>query len=438
MKHKEPFFIRNIEWILVIILLIKIASYFSVTEVRIIRQFFKVISRVGMTVSILLILIRLRTLGCVNTWRLKNSLNVFLYILYLGLGFVSFTWSTDPSYSALQWFMTFESFVFVFIFFKVICTLNQYFSHHQINLIDIFIKSTFPILLTFAIGSFAFPDIFYREMRGGDEIRLGGWIMNPNELGMLASLNGALAYVMLTKGEKVEKIFPLISIAVAIAILFLTASRSSLIGFVIIIGILILRSNSKKLKVTMILGMLILVPLAIRFIIFKNEGGISEVLSMTGRIPFWTALLNEGIVKEPFFGYGFMRINYIDHFQGLNTYAGNMTHNTFLQVLMNLGFVGFFIALFQVILTIKNYLKNKRTVYGDFFIALFIPVMINSFTEFGIFGDANYGILFWQFLIFLFVFEKRHFLTSIERLKVKKFNKNFPHNDPNMGIKQPK
>lgn len=167
----------------------------------------------------------------------------------------------------------------------------------------------------------------------------------------------------------------------------------------------------------------LIAPFAIKTIIFKDGGGVDEVLSMTGRLPFWKALLNEGIVKEPFFGYGFMRINYTDYFQGLNTYPGKMTHNTFMQVLMNLGFVGLFIAIFQVFFTVKNYFKNKTDKYAPFFIAMFIPVMINSFTEFGIFGDANYGILFWQFLIFLFVFESRKHLTSIEKASLKRFQK---------------
>ena len=57
---------------------------------------------------------------------------------------------------------------------------------------------------------------------------------------------------------------------------------------------------------------------------------MGEVLSMTGRIPYWMALLQEDIVKEPFFGYGFRRINYTDYFEGLNTYAEKMTHNTFM------------------------------------------------------------------------------------------------------------
>lgn len=189
-------------------------------------------------------------------------------------------------------------------------------------------------------------------------------------------------------------------------------------------GLLIMQSDNKKVKIALIgLGVLV-TPFAINEIIFKDGGGVEEVMSMTGRLPFWTALLQEGIIKEPFFGYGFMRINYTEYFQGLNTYPGKMTHNTFMQILMNLGFVGLFIGLFQVFFTVKNYFKSKKDDYANYFIALFIPVMINSFTEFGIFGDANYGILFWQFLIFIFLFEKREHLTTSEKNAVKKFYTN--------------
>jgi exopolysaccharide production protein ExoQ len=263
-------------------------------------------------------------------------------------------------------------------------------------------------------------------MPGGEEIRLGGWIMNPNELGMLASILGTLSYLYLIERKGLKKIFPFISIFSALLILLLTSSRSSLIGFLLIIGVLILKSGSKKLKIAMTVLLAIVAPLAIKVIIFKDGGGVEEVMSMTGRLPFWTALLNEGIVKEPFFGYGFMRINYTEYFQGLNTYPGKMTHNTFMQVLMNLGFVGLFIAIFQVFFTIRNYIKEKTSDYALFFIAMIIPIMINSFTEFEIFGDANYGILFWQFLIFLFLFEKREHLTSLEKAWLCKFKREIP------------
>lgn len=421
-SNKEPYLIRNINTILSVILFIKIAGYFSITDVKIITQIFKVISRVGMTMLVFLILQQLKNYGCVNILRLKNTFNLLLYIGYLLLGFASFTWSTDPMYSALQWFMTFESFVFVYLFYIVVYTINIFYPHKKINLVNLFVKAIFPIIVIFIIGSFVLPDFFYREMRGGEETRLGGWIMNPNELGMLASILGALSYLYLIEKKGLKKLFPLISIFSALTILLLTSSRSSLIGFLLIIGVLILKSGSKKLKIAMFALMAIVAPIAIKVIIFKDGGGVEEVMSMTGRLPFWKALLNEGIVKEPFFGYGFMRINYTEYFQGLNTYPGKMTHNTFMQVLMNLGFVGLFIALFQVFFTIKNYIKEKTSDYSTFFIALIIPIMINSFTEFGIFGDANYGILFWQFLIFLFLFEKREHLTTLEKAWLRKFN----------------
>jgi len=422
-KAKDPFLIRNISTLLSIVLFIKIAGYFSITDVKIITQIFKVISRVGMTITVFYMLQRLKSFGCVNILQLKNTFNLILYVVYLILGFASFAWSTDPMYSALQWFMTFESFVFVYFFFLVVYTVNIFYPHKKISLVNLFVKAIFPIILIFILGSFILPDFFYREMRGGEETRLGGWIMNPNELGMLSSMLGALSYLFLLEQKGLRKIFPILAMIGALVILMLTSSRSSLIGFLLIIGLLILKSDNKKLKTVLFVVMLLVAPIAINTIIFKDGGGVEEVMSMTGRLPFWTALLNEGIVKEPFFGYGFMRINYTDYFQGLNTYPGKMTHNTFMQVLMNLGFVGLFVALFQVFFTIRNFVISRKNAYGKFFIALVIPVMINSFTEFGIFGDANYGILFWQFLIFLFLFEKRVHLTSLEKAWLRKSNK---------------
>ena len=418
-KKKEPFLLKYIMGILSLVMFIKIAGYFAITEVRVISQIYKTLSRVGMTVVIWLILKKLKKLGCIDILEFNGSAPVIYYALYLLLGFSSFMWSTKPDYSALQWFMTFESFVFVYIFYKVVYTINIFYPDKRINLIKIFVRANFPIILTFVIGSQLLPDFFYREMRGGEEIRLGGWIMNPNELGMLASMLGALAYNQMVATKK-KKIYSIIVLISALFIVVLTASRSSLLGFLLIIGILILRSDNKALKITMITLMVVVAPIAVKEIVFKEEGSMEEVMSMTGRLPFWTALLQEGIIKEPFLGYGFMRINYTDYFQGLNTYPGRMTHNTFMQILMNLGFIGFFIGAMQVFYTVKNFFKNLDDDYANFFIAVFIPVIINSLTEFGIFGDANYGILFWQFLMFLFVFKQRTFLTTFEKSWIKK------------------
>ncbi len=422
MPKNIPYIVRNISILLVIILCVKIAGYFCVVEDRTINQIFKIIARVGMTGLIIILQFRLIRLGCQPLFKYENVLAPVFYLIYLCIAIASFSWSTDPAYSILQWLMTFESLVFVFVFMRVISMINTYFPAYKIDLIKTFTLAIFPIMVIFIAGSFIDPDLFYRGMRGGEEQRLGGYYMNPNELGMLSSIGAAMTYLYFQKAKK--KFFPIIVLIAAIVVLVLTASRSSAIGFLLIMGILILQSDNKKLKVFMFIGIALAVPAILKFVIFKDGGGVEEVLSMTGRIPFWTALLQEGIIKEPFFGYGFMRINYTDYFESLNTYAAKMTHNTFMQVLMNLGFVGFFIAFWQLVLTIRNFFKERKiSLYGNFFIALFIPAFINSLTEFGIFGETNYGILFYQFLILLFVVKIRENRSKKEILLFNLFQK---------------
>lgn len=418
-----PAIIRNISSLLIMIMFFKIAGYFTIVDDRTITQILKVILRIGMTICILYTYHRIVSYGCVASFVYKNSFNIMLYAVYLFLGMASFLWSTKPSYSSLQWLMTFESFVFVFFFIKVIILVNYYFPDYKVDMIKIFSWAIFFIQVILLIGSLIAPDVFYREMRGGEEIRFGGYLMNPNELGMLASIGAALGYLLFQTSKK--KFWPLIILLTGVLTLALTTSRSSMIGFLLIMFVLIVKSDNKKLKMIMVVGIGLAVPFILQYVIFKEGGGVEEVMSMTGRIPFWTALLNEGIVREPFLGFGFMRINYIDTFQGVHTYPGRMTHNTFMQVLMNLGFIGFFIAFWNLVLTIKNFFIEKGHFYGDFFIAMLIPVFINSLTEFGIFGDANYAILFYQFMMFLFVIKYHPQLSLTEKVKLKLLYKKY-------------
>jgi O-antigen ligase len=96
-----------------------------------------------------------------------------------------------------------------------------------------------------------------------------------------------------------------------------------------------------------------------------------------------------------------MRIAYTDAFQSVHTYAGKMTHNTFIQVLMNLGFVGLALVFLQMAFTFRGALKLPNPTDRLMFAAVLIPIVINSLTEFGIWGETNSGILFWQLLVFV-------------------------------------
>ena len=247
--------------------------------------------------------------------------------------------------------------------------------------------------------------------------------MNPNELGMLCVVGAALCFPAILRGPGRGKA-ALLAGLMLFAVLA-TGSRSSLSGFFLVgTWFIWTRGNAVQRSVS-ILVLILAVPLAVNMIFIK-QGDVEEVLSMTGRLPFWTALLNEGLPESPLFGFGFMRIAWTDTFQSVHTYAGHMTHNTFIQVLMNLGFFGAFFCLFSLATLFRIRRKNRDHQDAFAFTAIMIPVLINSCTEFGIFGETNFDILIYQLLLLLFSFRLRKIHTPMEQLRMKLSRKRSP------------
>ncbi len=421
--------LRKIERYLFFILLIMIAGYFSWSENVAITRAFKIVSRLGMTLSAFYVHQYILKLGAISAIKLKNKPVLFFYLAYLLLGFASIMWSTDPGYSLLQWFMITESLVFSYYFVKCYLLLDTYFPGHGIKLYRTLGNACFVLLAIFLIGYFVLPDSFLRQVEGGTDFRLGGYLMNPNELGMLAGVGvSSLLFELYHKSNRGSVV---LKILVVLVVLILTKSRSSLVGLMAIIYFHIRRSNHTKLKLAVYVLTFASIPVIVENLILRS-GGMEDILSMTGRLPFWKALVNEGLPREPWLGFGFMRIDYNDHFESVHTYAGQMTHNTFLQVLMNLGFVGFTIVMFQVFFTVKAFLEQQGQT-RLMLLGILIPVMINSMTEFGVFGETNYGILFYQILIITVVLSPPNRLTkrqnlALERRRAKTVKKGFSIN----------
>lgn len=416
-KNEE--FLKRINNYLFVILLLMIACFFTWSENVNITRGIKVVGRMGVMISSIIMYKKIINHGAVNSIGFKNSFSPLFYIFYLFLGFLSFMWSTDPGFSALQWFMTFQSFVFAYFFIKSLKILDLYFPGHSIRLYHLLGNSVFVLQLIFVVGLWVNPDVFFRMTNGGEEARLGGTLMNPNELGMLAGVGVACLIFDLYRFK--NKAWTIIKILIILYALFMTGSRSSLIGALLIIFFHINQTKKQGLKLAIIGAVLLVMPFAINQIILKggDEKRMEEILTLTGRLPFWQALITEGLPREPLLGFGYMRIDYKDFFQSVHTYPGKMTHNTFMQVLMNLGFIGLTIALFQVFFTLKAiFTENKET--RLMLIGILIPILINSFTEFGIFGESNYGILFYQLIIFSVSFKNRAHLTPIQKLHLRK------------------
>lgn len=395
-----------------------IAAFFTWSENITITRVIKVIGRMGMLGASWLVYIKILNYGAVDSLKVKNPLAIGLYLAYLGLGLASFLWTSDLGVSALQWFMTSQTLVFCFFFIKSLYLLDEYFPGHNIKLYNILGNSIFAIILIFLVGMWVNPDEFIRYTHGGTEARLGGFIMNPNELGMLAGV-GVAGFLFDVKRNH-QKYLTIFKIVVLLYALFLTGSRSSLIGAVFIILFYIMLTNNTRLKLAIIGGMLLAVPPLVHTVILKDGDAdrVEEVLSMTGRLPFWQGLINEGLPREPWLGFGFMRIDYNDYFQSRNSYPGMMTHNTFIQVLMNLGFVGLVIVTFQMIFTFMG-IAREEPEKKLMLLSIMIPIMINSFTEFGIFGESNFGILFYQLIILYITFKRNPIITPAQKLHLK-------------------
>lgn len=383
--------------LLTLIVLIKLAGFFTWNEDVGVTRLLKLVSRVAMTAAAYgayrLVLRR----GAIDSFSWRNTLAPLLYGAYLLLGLASVLWSTNPGYSLLQWLMDLETLVFAYYFVKCFLLLDEFFPGSPVRFYNVLGNAAFLILLVFLGGLLVAPDVFYRLTHDGEEARLGGFLMNPNELGMLCVVG--IACLLFNFYRRHRPVGTALKIGLLLLALVLTGSRSSLVGFLLIGFFHLQQSRSSRLKIAANVAALLALP-AVLPLVFIKQGGLDEVLSMTGRLPFWRALLTEALPREPLLGYGFMRISYGDYFQSVHTYAAQMAHNTFLQVLLNLGLVGFTIAMLQLGFTIRSFVRTTNPQLRLLGVGLLIPILINSFTEFGIFGMTNYGILFYQFLLF--------------------------------------
>jgi len=391
-------------WIVAIfiaILMLRISSYFTMTDSLAIARVIKLGTRLMLTGFCTLWWFSLKTKVGAPAIKGNNFMSLGFYMAYLLLGIFSLLWTSSVSTSLLQLSMTIESLFFVFIFYQLWLYKSNELEGLNLRLSRLLSVSITLISIVFIAGIYIAPDMFYRGTHGGEVSRLGGFIINPNELGMLLVIGMAMGIYELFLKNKAK--FYWWAIPLMAYGLIQTGSRSSLIAFGLVLFLYIALYKKVVIKFAMAGLAVLSIPYLVQKVIIKM-GDIGEVMSMTGRIPFWQDLVTHGFTKEPILGYGFMRISYHDKFESIQTYAASMTHNTFIQVLLNLGLVGFAIVSIQMALLAYAILKWKDWKMQLMACSLLIPLIINSLTEFGIFGESNYGIMFYQMVIMMFVF----------------------------------
>lgn len=397
---------QTYNWLLVLLMVImalRITSYFTLFPNSIgLTRIVKVGMRFFLTgFSLVLLVIMIRRIKDFS-FGYKNHLSGLFYLAYALLGVCSILWSTDVMFTVLQLMMLMESILFAMAFYHLL-VVGSFLTKGRASLARILAVSISVISICFLVGLYLDPSTFYRDTHGGAVSRLGGFIINPNELGMLAVIGASMTYIRMREGAGL--FWNIIFWGICVAVLLLTQSRSSLGAFLLVTGLFILLSKSAWLKIGSIGIAVIVLPILVQTIIIK-DGDVGEVMSMTGRLPFWSDLIKYGFPERPILGYGFMSISdspFTNKFDSIHAYAASMTHNTFVQVLINLGLVGAFICIIQMFLTFFAIAKSTDLTLKLTAIAMLIPLLINSATEFGIFGEANYGIYFYHLVILLFI-----------------------------------
>ncbi|MEO0900168.1 MAG: O-antigen ligase family protein [Bacteroidota bacterium] len=384
---------------LVIILAIRISTYFMVSESVVITRIYKFGGRILITILTFYLPYLVKELRIHPDFtKVRQLLPPLFYGVYLWLGAASLAWTSSFEVSFLQLFMDIETMVFAFAFMKMCLYLPHEDEGSAITFARVLWIGAFINVLGILIGSIVNPDTFMRSTHGGNVSRLGGFFINPNELGMLIVV-GLAGLGMDISHQKPTYAKAFIGIILLYS-LFLTSSRSSMISFVLLSGYYLLKYGKKEIIIAAIMLGIFIGPFVFNEV-FLKEGDVEEVSNMTGRLPFWEDLIVYNVPRKPLLGYGFMRIDELDKFAAVHSYAGAMPHNTFLQVLLNLGLLGISIILIQMALTIRGIFKLRlsNSVLPILFFAMLIPLIINSLTEFGIWGETNYGIMFYLFII---------------------------------------
>ncbi|HXG63297.1 MAG TPA: O-antigen ligase family protein, partial [Planctomycetota bacterium] len=140
---------------------------------------------------------------------------------------------------------------------------------------------------------------------------------------------------------------------------------------------------------------------------FVRGGEARELATLTSRLPLWADLLGQAFPEEPLLGFGFQRIWYQEYFWSPGAYAASMAHNTFVQTLLGLGLAGLTVAGLQLGLTLAAAFRLRREPVGRSAWAILLPLLVNSWTEFGIFGPMNFATVLYQMVVILLALEDR-------------------------------
>jgi O-antigen ligase len=226
---------------------------------------------------------------------------------------------------------------------------------------------------------------------------------NPNYLGVLLF---CMLYFQIVSWKYsstiMEKIYFFIVILANLFLIYITNSRSVLLAILMVLIVWFILRYTKKVY-SYLFYIILLINFAFLFMYTKLKGtelgnSLNELsLEYTsknlfsGRSEIWEQLFIK-ITEQPLLGYG-MGIRASDIISTPLT-----AHNQYLQIVIEVGFVGFAIFLFFLYTIWKLLLKNRGNDVAKLSVAFFIAILTYENLELTLFQN-NYSIAILQWLI---------------------------------------
>jgi exopolysaccharide production protein ExoQ len=327
------------------------------------------------------------------SWLLVRWLNVF-FLLFLVLVPVSVLWSIDPGATSAR-FISLMSMVLVSFAF----TLSGWHPHR-------FQAVVRPILTLLIFGSLVFgviaPQLAIEDGEGTLKNSWHGLMSQKNQLGQLASF-GVVFWLHAWLSGQARKLTALLCGGAAFLCLLLSRSSTSLLStmFVCVLLLLLLRSPSNlrrlmPLLIAVFVGLFLTYALAVLKLVPGLEILLTPITAFTGkdmtfsnRSEIWL-IIKEHIQLSPYIGTGYgafwtgpvpSSASYV--FLGRMYFYPTESHNGYLEIVNDLGFLGMAVLFGYLIVFVAQSLRLMKIdrYQGALFLALFFQQIIINLSE---------------------------------------------------------
>lgn len=227
-------------------------------------------------------------------------------------------------------------------------------------------------------------------------VHAGAWrgiFSHKNVLGKVMVPVVIVFYILSLTAQKQKWIYWLF-IAASVLLVVLSRSSSSVINLIFVMGLFAILPVLRWKYLFMIPCLLGVgsVAIVIYTLLTNNAeqiaGAFGKDLTLTGRTSFWPLLVDK-ISESPWLGYGYGA--FWNGYDGPSAYVWNASafkapnaHNGYLDLLLELGLVGFLIYMSSFILSFQKALllfKHTKTVYAFWPILLLTYVVFCNLTE---------------------------------------------------------